>query len=164
MSNVKTFNQWLENVSEGKSSIDSALKKKSEKSGIPMGILRTVFNRGMAAWKSGHRPGAGQEQWGFARVNSFITKGKGTWGKADADLAKKVRDSRKKKRVNEEIEAYFKGLSKSTITKKKAQMKKQAKMSDSDPRAYKEMPGDKKGKKFMKTSSHTKKYHELYGD
>ena len=26
----------------------------------------------------------------MARVNSFITKGKGTWGKADADLAKQV--------------------------------------------------------------------------
>ena len=30
-------------------------------------------------------------QWGHARVNSFITKGKGTWGKADSDLAAKVR-------------------------------------------------------------------------
>jgi len=45
----------------------------------------------MAAWRTGHRPGAGQEQWAYARVNSFITKGKGTWGKADADLAAKVR-------------------------------------------------------------------------
>jgi hypothetical protein len=161
---VKSFNEWITDVSESKSSIDAALKKKSEKSGISVGILRQVFNRGMAAWKSGHRPGAGQEQWGFARVNSFITKGPGTWGKADADLAKKVKASRKKKRVNEEIDAYFTGLSSSTIAKKKAQMKKQAKMSDSDPKAYKELPGDKKGKKLMKASSHTKKYHELYGD
>ena len=30
-------------------------------------------------------------QWAMARVNSFITKGKGTWGKADSDLAAKVR-------------------------------------------------------------------------
>ena len=28
----------------------------------------------MAAWKSGHRPGAGQEQWGYARISSFATK------------------------------------------------------------------------------------------
>jgi hypothetical protein len=68
-----------------------ALKKKSEKSGIPVGILRQVYNRGMAAWKTGHRPGASQQQWAFARVNSFITKGKGTWGGADKDLAGKVK-------------------------------------------------------------------------
>lgn len=70
---------------------DEGLKKKAEKSGMPLGILRKVYNRGMAAWKSGHRPGATQQQWGYARVNSFITKGKGTWGKADSDLAAKVR-------------------------------------------------------------------------
>jgi hypothetical protein len=34
----------------------------------------------------------------MARVNSFATKGKGTWGKADKDLAKKVRA------VNEEYD------------------------------------------------------------
>lgn len=69
----------------------AGLKKKAEKSGIPYGILKKVYDRGMAAWRTGHRPGASQEQWAYARVNSFITKGKGTWGKADADLAAKVR-------------------------------------------------------------------------
>jgi hypothetical protein len=69
----------------------AGLKKKSEKSGIPYGILKQVFNRGMAAWKTGHRPGATPHQWAFARVNSFITKSKGTWGGADKDLAAKVR-------------------------------------------------------------------------
>jgi hypothetical protein len=79
----------------------ASLKKKSEKSGIPVGILRKVYNRGMAAWKTGHRPGASQQQWAFARVNSFITKGKGTWGGADKDLAAKARESKKSK--NEEV-------------------------------------------------------------
>ena len=75
----------------------AGLVKKAEKSGIPYGILKQVYNRGMAAWKSGHRPGATPQQWAFARVNSFITKGKGTWGKADKDLAAKVRGSKSKK-------------------------------------------------------------------
>lgn len=79
------------NIEEGKS--DAALKKKADKSGMPLGILRQVFNRGVAAWKTGHRPGTTAVQWGLARVNSFVTKSKGTWGKADADLAKKVRGS-----------------------------------------------------------------------
>ena len=68
-----------------------ALKKKAEKSGIPYGILKKVFDRGVAAWRTGHRPGTTPTQWAFARVNSFATKGKGTWGKADSDLAAKVR-------------------------------------------------------------------------
>ncbi len=69
----------------------AGLKKKAEKSGMPYGILKQVFDRGMAAWKTGHRPGATPHQWAFARVNSFITKSKGTWGGADKDLAAKVR-------------------------------------------------------------------------
>ena len=67
------------------------LKKKAEKSGMPLSILKKVYNRGLAAYKGGHRPGATAPQWAMARVNSFITKSKGTWGKADADLAKQVR-------------------------------------------------------------------------
>jgi hypothetical protein len=61
------------------------LKKKAEKSGISYGILKKVYDRGMAAWKSGHRPGTTPQQWAFARVNSFITGGK-TRTTADADL------------------------------------------------------------------------------
>ena len=45
----------------------------------------------MAAYKTGHRPGATPQQWALARVNSFTTKSSGTWGKADKDLAKQVR-------------------------------------------------------------------------
>ena len=72
--------------------IETALKKKEEESGVPMEFLRIIMRRGMAAWKSGHRPGATQQQWGYARVNSFLTKQPGTWGGADADVAKEVRD------------------------------------------------------------------------
>ena len=72
--------------------IETALKKKAEDTGVPIGIIRAVMRRGLAAWKSGHRPGANQQQWGYARVNAFLTKGEGTWGKADKDLAKEVRD------------------------------------------------------------------------
>ena len=67
------------------------LENKSDKSGIQYGILKQVYDRGMAAWKGGHRPGTTPQQWAFARVNSFITKGK-TYHTADADLAKKARN------------------------------------------------------------------------
>ena len=69
----------------------AGLIKKAEKSGMPYGILKKVYDRGMAAWRTGHRPGTTPQQWAFARVNSFTTKSSGTWGKADKDLAKQVR-------------------------------------------------------------------------
>lgn len=81
--------------------IETGLENKSDDTGVPIGILRAVMRRGLAAWKTGHRPGANQQQWGYARVNSFLTKGKGTWGKADADLAKEVRDGGHDKELKE---------------------------------------------------------------
>jgi len=69
----------------------AAVKNKAEKTGMPYSILKQVYDRGMAAWKGGHRPGATQVQWALARVNSFVTKSSGTWGGADKDLAKKVK-------------------------------------------------------------------------
>lgn len=87
--------------------LEKGLEKKSDETGVPVPLLRIVMRRGMAAWSSGRRPGAGQEQWAYARVNSFLTKGPGTWGRplkdpvkggpkgaygADADVAKEVID------------------------------------------------------------------------
>ena len=69
----------------------AGLVTKAKKSGMPYGILKKVYDRGMAAYKTGHRPGTTAQQWAFARVNSFTTKSAGTWGKADKDLAKQVR-------------------------------------------------------------------------
>lgn len=84
-----------------KSGVTASLKKKSQASGIPMGILRKVFAKGMQAWNAGHRPGVAQHQWGMGRVNSFIT-GAGGARKADAELwakakAAKARKKKKKK-------------------------------------------------------------------
>jgi len=70
---------------------DSSLAKKADKSGISVSILKQVYNRGVAAWRTGHRPGTTPEQWGHARVNSFISKSSGTWGGADKDLAAKAK-------------------------------------------------------------------------
>jgi len=71
------------------------LVNKAKKTGMPYGILKKVYDRGMAAWRTGHRPGTTPQQWAMARVNSFTTKSSGTWGKADKDLAAKVRGSKK---------------------------------------------------------------------
>ncbi len=97
------FGDLYEEVSQLFEEIEG-LQKKSEKSGIPYGILKKVYDRGMAAWQGGHRPGTTPQQWAFARVNSFITKGKGTWGGADSDLASKVKKNEEFSKFAEALE------------------------------------------------------------
>ena len=143
----------------------AALRKKSDKSGIAYSILKKVFDRGMAAWKGGHRPGASQHQWAYARVNSFITKGSGTWGGADKDLAKQARGQKEdldavpqdkdvKKKDGTQPKKYYKGLSKDTKDARAAHFKN----NDSN----KEAPGDKDAK--TKPSIHTQKYKKMFGE
>jgi hypothetical protein len=84
---AKNVSTRPERVEEAKSAkVKSALQKKAKKSGVPYGTLSKVFDRGLAAYRTGHRPGATPHQWAFARVNSYITKGKGTYHGADKDL------------------------------------------------------------------------------
>jgi hypothetical protein len=80
-----------------KSGVTASLRKKSKASGIPMGILRKVFAKGMQAWNAGHRPGVAQHQWAFGRVNSFIT-GAGGARKADANLWTKAKAAKARKK------------------------------------------------------------------
>jgi hypothetical protein len=75
-----------------------ALKNKAKKSGFPLGILKQVFKRGNSAWARGHVPGTVPNQWGFARVNSFIVGGR-TTEVGDGALykqAKKAKAAKKK--------------------------------------------------------------------
>lgn len=64
----------------------------SKLTGVSMSILDDVYYRGMGAFKSnpGRRAISGP-QWAMARIYSFVMKQPGTWGKADKDLADKVR-------------------------------------------------------------------------
>ena len=68
---------------------EGALADKAKKSGISVGTLRKVYNRGMAAWKTGHRPGTTPQQWGYARVKIFTHAIKGL-AESDFILAAKI--------------------------------------------------------------------------
>jgi len=67
-----------------------------------------------------------------------------------------------KDRPGTQPKAYHKGLSKSTKAKRDRQFKKQAKMDDDNPAAYKPAPGDKSAK--TKPSKHTKRFKQMFGD
>ena len=92
MPKSKATEAFESRFNEGNS--DEALRAKAKKSGISLSILREVYSRGMAAWRSGHRPGVAPQQWALGRVNSFIT-GVGKARQADADLWKRHKKSKK---------------------------------------------------------------------
>ena len=69
-------------------SIMKSLRNKAELTNSPLGALTTVYRKGLAAWKTGHRPGVSQHQWAMGRVNSFLGGGKAR--KVDAAQWKRV--------------------------------------------------------------------------
>ena len=74
--------------------IKKALKNKAKKANAPQGALTTVYNKGLAAWRTGHRPGASQHAWAMGRVNSFLAGGPAR--KVDSAQWNKVKKHRKK--------------------------------------------------------------------
>lgn len=72
----------------------TSLTQKAEVTGVPLKFIEESYNRGMAAWRTGHRPGATQQQWGYARVHSFLLCGK-THYSTDSDLVKESKGSTK---------------------------------------------------------------------
>ena len=157
-----TFKNYQKSICE---TADVGLAAKASKSGVSIGTLRKVYRRGMAAWNSGHRPGTTPQQWGMARVNSYIGKGKGTYYGADKDLHEG--DVSNLPRVAKDKESglpkkYVTGLSASTAKARAAHFAKADKLSDRDPRAYEPAPGDANAK--TKPSKHTLKYRKMFGE
>lgn len=93
-----TAEEMLESSKMSKDSpVYKALKKKSDKSRFPLGILKKVWDRGYAAWKTGHVPGTTPQQWAMARVNSFLVGGR-TTEVGDKALYKQAKANLKKKK------------------------------------------------------------------
>jgi Family of unknown function (DUF5824) len=67
-----------------------SLKDKAKVTGVPLKAIKASYDRGMAAWRTGHRPGATEQQWGYARVHSFLLCGK-TYHTTDSDLARNAK-------------------------------------------------------------------------
>ena len=71
------------------------IRATAKESGVSTTIIRQVYERGEAAWASGHRAGASQPAWAKARVYSFLSKGK-TATTAAAGLYAKAKKEQKK--------------------------------------------------------------------
>jgi hypothetical protein len=70
------------------------LDKIAKATKIKKSILQKVYDKGLAAWRGGHRPGVQQHQWAAGRVYSFVTLGntvkKGNKKMPDYSLAVKA--------------------------------------------------------------------------
>ena len=82
---------------------DKALANKAKESGEPLGDLKKVYKRGLAAYASGHRPGMTQHQWAMARVNSYIKGGKARTVDKDVRESAKVKLRTKARSVKADI-------------------------------------------------------------
>lgn len=87
-----------------------SLEQKSDATGVPLKYIKKSYNRGMGAWRTGHRPGATEQQWGYARVHSYLLCGK-THYTTDSDL---VRDA---KRTSKKARSWFRRCKTSKLTK-----------------------------------------------
>jgi hypothetical protein len=67
-----------------------SLTQKAKATGVPVRFLQESYDRGLAAWRTGHRPGATGQQWGYARVHSLLMCGKTHYG-PDSDLVRKAK-------------------------------------------------------------------------
>ena len=67
-----------------------------------------------------------------------------------------------KDRPGTQPKAYHKGLKKKTKAQRDAHFKRQSKMDDDDPKAYKPAPGDAKSK--TKPSKHTIRFKQMFGE
>ena len=70
----------------------TSLQSKADATGVPLRYITECYNRGLGAWRTGHRPGATEQQWGYARVHSFLLCGKTHYG-PDADIVKKAKEN-----------------------------------------------------------------------
>jgi hypothetical protein len=77
--------EWEKLFPEAKS-----LEDRSKATGVPVKYLQTVYNRGMAAWRTGHRPGMSEQAWSYPRVSSFLLCGKTHYG-PDSDQVRLVK-------------------------------------------------------------------------
>jgi hypothetical protein len=94
---------------------DIAISNKSQKSGISVKTLQEIYRRGVFAWNEKSNMTA--QQMGFARINSFISRGQSFYSD-DRDLAIKEQLDKKtlttqelvkieKKKLSEDLRKWF---------------------------------------------------------
>jgi len=82
----------------------ASLVRKSNETGVPVKVIKEVYTRGVASWNMGLREDTTPQQWGFARVNSFLAGGFNA-RTADRDLLEAKDPEQVKKNLLQKIES-----------------------------------------------------------
>lgn len=67
-----------------------SLKERSKVTGVPEKYLKTIWNRAMAAWRTGHRTGQTPQSWSYPRISSVLLCGKAHYT-ADSDIVREAK-------------------------------------------------------------------------
>ena len=94
-------------------------------------------------------------------MNGLVKQGKLPKHLAIAENKEGPQDPEIKDMKGTQPKGYYAGLKKGTKKSRHSQFKRQAKMSDDNPAAYKKAPGDSKKTKLSK---HTIKFRQMFGD
>jgi len=87
---LKYYKMYRENIDpdykpSGKTQKDKFLNRITKETGIKKKYLEEIYNKGLAAWRVGHRPGVQQHQWAAGRVYAFAVAAESSTGKGKPD-------------------------------------------------------------------------------
>ena len=69
----------------GKSPKEKFLNRIRKETKNQRSILEKIYDKGLAAWRTGHRPGVAQHQWAAGRVYAFAVGADSSTGKGKPD-------------------------------------------------------------------------------
>jgi len=116
-------------------------------------IVEDVEERTQRKWLNSIQKVEGTMKPNFERYKNYIQNTPVNEVKQDKDI---------KDKEGTQPAKYYSGLSKGQKDKRDAQFKRQAKMDDDNPAAYKPAPGDADAK--TKPSVHTRNFKKMYGE
>jgi len=153
---------WLDQVSKIDEDNTKSMNKDYPDWGTPEATKK---------WKDA-TPGQNEGLWSNIRARRASGKPKLKPGDKNYPKTLKIEDDERKKgspqdsdikgRPGTQPKAYHSGLSKAQKVSRDRQFKRQSKMDDDNPAAYKPAAGDKTAK--TKPSKHTKKFKQMFGE
>lgn len=87
---LKYYKMYRKNIDpdykpSGKTQKAKFLNRIAKETGIKKKYLEEIYNKGLAAWRVGHRPGVQQHQWAAGRVYAFAVAAESSTGKGKPD-------------------------------------------------------------------------------
>ena len=153
---------WLDQVSKLEEDNTKSMYKDYPDEGTPEAAKK---------WKDA-TPGQNESLWANIRARRASGKRKLKPGDKNYPKTLNIEDKERKKgspqdsdikgRPGTQPKAYHSGLSKAQKVSRDRQFKRQSKMDDDNPAAYKPAAGDKTAK--TKPSKHTKKFKQMFGE